>query len=349
VSTSAADTGVNLADVGGSFTVTGGTIVAGTTSVGISVVNSAAGSFDFGNTSVSATGGTGVGLSSNVATVRFGDLDIAPNTGERALLANGNTGTITTTSGTIVTAGHVAVQVTGPTELNMVLTSVSTSGGAAPGIDLSNTSGVFRIVGSGTAGSGGTIANTTASASIALSNVANVSLARMVVRDNAGSGINGTNVAGFALDQSTLQNNGDDASETNIRLIGLSGTASITSSTIGNASGDNVLVQNTGGALTFSLSGSTLSSDATEPDALNGLSINAGGSSVINASIGNNNFRPPTCPSQHERHELGGDARLRRRKHPECANAIATACNASFTSGSNAPFLTPSRATSSPD
>ena len=73
----------------------------------------------------------------------------------------------------------------------------------------------------------------------------------MTIRDNAGSGISGTNVVGFALSQSTLQNNGDDASEANLRMIGLTGTAGISSSTISNASGDNVLVQNSAGTLTF--------------------------------------------------------------------------------------------------
>ena len=217
-------------------------------------------------------------------------------------------------------------------------TLVSTSG-ADVGISLANVGGSFVVTGSAAVGSGGLIANTTGSAAVVLSNVANVSLSRIVVRDNAGDGINGTNVAGFTLDESTVQNNGDDASEANIRLTGLSGTAGITSSTIGNASGDNVLVHNTAGTLTLSVSNSTLSSDATEPDALNGLSITAGGSSVINASIQNNNFQGHRLAHLSISSTGSGEMLTSVVGNTlECATAIATACNASFTSGSNASF-----------
>ena len=339
VSTAAADTGVGLADVSGSLTVTGGTTVAGSGMAGISVVNSTAGAFDFGNTSVSATGGTGVSLSSNVATVRFGDLDIAPNAGQRALVATGNSGKVTVTSGTIVTTGNGAVQVTGPTELSMVLTSVSANGGAAPGVNLSSTTGSFSIVGTGSAASGGTIANTTGAAAIALANVASVSLSRMVVQNNAGTGIHGTSVAGFAINNSALQNNGDDVTEQNLHMSELTGTASITSSTISNASVNNVLVENTAGSLTFSLSGSTLSGDATKPNARHGLSITAGGSAVVSASIGNNEFHGhklahfsvrSTTSAAVVASVIGNTL--------SCNSAAATACNAELISNSNGTF-----------
>ena len=339
VSTAAADTGVGLADVSGSLTVTGGTTVAGSAMAGISVVNSTAGAFDFGNTSVSATGGTGVSLSSNVATVRFGDLDIAPNAGQRALVANGNSGKITVTSGTLVTTGSGAVQVTGPTELSMVLTSVSTNGGAAPGVNLSSTSGSFSIVGTGSAGSGGTIANTTGAAAVALSNVANVSLSRMVVQNNAGTGIHGANVAGFAISNSALQNNGDDVTEQNLHMSELTGSASITSSTISNASVNNVLVENTSGSLTLSLSGSTLSGDATKPNARHGLSITAGGSAVVSASIGNNEFQGHKLAHFSVRSTASAAVVVSVIGNTlSCNSAAATACNAELISNSNGTF-----------
>jgi len=216
-------------------------------------------------------------------------------------------------------------------------TSVSSSG-AVVGISLADVGGTFVVTGSGSAGTGGTIANTTGSAAILLSN-ASMSVSYMVVSNNAGYGINGTNVAGFGLNQSTLQNNGDAATEANLHLSGLTGTASITSSTISNASGSNVLVENTAGTLTFSLSNSTLSNDATETVASNGLAVIGSGTAVTNASISNSNFQGHRLA--HLRVSSSGSAQMVVSvvgNTMECANAIATACNATFISNSSESF-----------
>lgn len=217
--------------------------------------------------------------------------------------------------------------------------NIFSTSGADVGISLVNVAGSFAVTGSGTPGSGGTISNTTGSSAILLSNVPNVSLSHMVVRDNAGSGINATSLGGFALSQSTLQNNGDDASEDNVRLVEVSGTASIGSSTIGNASGNNVVVQNSAGALSFSLANSTLSSDATEPNASNGLAVIAGGTSVMNASITRNIFEGHRLA--HLRVSSSGAGQMNVsvvENRLTCANELATACTASFISRSNASF-----------
>lgn len=210
--------------------------------------------------------------------------------------------------------------------------SVFSTSGAGVGISLVDVVGSVVI-------SGGTISNTTGSAAIELSNVGGVTLSGLTIRDNAGSGINGTNVVGFALSQSTLQNNGDDVSEANIRMVGLTGTANISSSTISNASGDNVLVQNSAGALTFSLSGSTLSNDASEPDASSGLVISAGGTSVINASVGTNTFQGHRLAHLRVASSNSGEMVVSIVGNTlSCGNALATACNATFISGSDGPF-----------
>ena len=210
-------------------------------------------------------------------------------------------------------------------------TIVSTSGGAV-GVSLVDVTGSFVV-------SGGTISNTSGNAAVELSNVAGVTLSNMTVRDNAGTGISGANVVGFTLSQSTLQNNGDDASEANLSINGLTGTGNISASTISNASGDNVVVQNNAGALTLSVSGSTLSNDASEPDAASGLVISAGGTSVINASVGNNTFQGHRLA--HLRMSSSGAGEMVASvvgNTMACGNALATACTASFISGSNAPF-----------
>ena len=217
--------------------------------------------------------------------------------------------------------------------------TIASTSGADIGVSLANVAGSFIVTGSGTPGSGGTIANSTGSAAIVLSNVTAVSLSHMVVRDNAGSGISGSDLAGFALLQSTVQNNGDDAAEANVRLIGLTGTGSIASSTISNASGDNVQVQNTAGTLSFSLSNSTLSNDATEPNASNGLALIGGGTSVINGSISSTNFQGHRLA--HLRVSSSSSAQMVVTvvgNTMACANALATACTATFISNSTESF-----------
>jgi hypothetical protein len=217
--------------------------------------------------------------------------------------------------------------------------NVFSTSGADVGISLVNVTGSFAVTGSGAPGSGGTISNTTGSAAIVLSNVPNVSLSYIIVRDNAGTGVSAASLGGFALLHSTVQNNGDDASEDNVRLVGLTGTANIASSNISNASGSNVVVNNTAGALSFSLSSSTLSSDATEPDASNGVALIAGGTSVVSGSITNSTFQGHRLA--HLRVTSSGSAQMTVSvvgNTLECANALATACTASFISGSTASF-----------
>lgn len=129
-------------------------------------VNNTTGSIVFGNAPITGSDNTGVLLSSNASTLTFGDLDITPDANQRALQATNNTGTLTTTSGTINNSGNVAVEITtasGTTPLNVQLTSVSANGGTN-GIILTNTSssgspGGFHVLGAGSPGTGGTISS----------------------------------------------------------------------------------------------------------------------------------------------------------------------------------------------
>jgi hypothetical protein len=217
-------------------------------------------------------------------------------------------------------------------------TLVSTSG-AAVGVSLENVGGSFVVTGGGSPGTGGTISNASGSAGILLSNVGNVSLSHVIVRDNAGDGISGVNVNGFTLSGSTLQNNGDAATESNVHMTELTGTAGITSSMISNGSSNNVLIENTAGALAFSLSGNTLSSDATKPNARHGLSIVAGGSSVVNASVANNEFQGHRLAHWSVRSSVSAQVQVSVVGNTlTCGNATATACNAELISNSNGTF-----------
>ena len=183
--------GVNLAGVGGSFT-SGTTTVTNPAGVGIDVQTSVAGgTISLGPTSATASGGTGVNLASNAGNVTFGALTVTPDANQRGLLATENAGTLTVPSGTVTTTGATAVEITrsaGTTPLSVSLTTVNANGGSN-GIYLRRTSGSFAVVGTGTAGSGGTIRNMTgadgavAGSGIYLDNATNVSLSRMQLND----------------------------------------------------------------------------------------------------------------------------------------------------------------------
>lgn len=169
VSSDSGATGITLTGMGGSLE-SPTTNIQNSVGIGISVSNSVAGgTFNFGATTSNSSAGTGVSLTGTANSIIFADLDITPDSGQRGFYATNNTGTITTTSGTINTTNQPAVEIVGTsaanrTPINITFDSVS-SNGAANGILVQNTSNGgtgFRIIGNGsTDGSGGTISNIT--------------------------------------------------------------------------------------------------------------------------------------------------------------------------------------------
>ncbi|MEJ7861051.1 MAG: carboxypeptidase regulatory-like domain-containing protein [Pyrinomonadaceae bacterium] len=243
-SASSAAAGITLTGLGGNLT-SATTSITSPTTVGINLTSSVSGgTFNFGNTTVSSSAGTGIVLggasAGNANNITFGSLNITPAANQWALLAQNNTGTITTASGTITATGATAVEITqssGTTPLNVQLTSVSANGGAN-GIILTNTSssgspGGFRILGN--AGNctladqtctGGTIQNTTGDG-ISLSNTANVSLTGTRILNAGRQGIFGRIVNGFTLKNSLNIGAGDGDEESAILFENDATTASV--------------------------------------------------------------------------------------------------------------------------
>ncbi len=163
-STNSGSTGISLASVAGSL-VSGPTDVNNSAGAGISVASSSA-DINFGATSSIGSGGTGVSLQATSGDITFSSLNIAPDAGQQGLFSNlHNTGTITATSGAVNTSNAIAIQIAGTspalrTDLNLTLTSVTASN-SSHGIVVGNTSGSFAVIGTGGAGSGGTISNMT--------------------------------------------------------------------------------------------------------------------------------------------------------------------------------------------
>jgi uncharacterized repeat protein (TIGR01451 family) len=148
-STNSATVGINMNSVTGGF-ASSGVNISNPTGVGIQVASGAGGGYSFGNTSVTGSGGTGVSLTSNAVVIAFSDLDINPDSGQRAFHATNNTGTLSSTSGDITATSNVTLEITGAsaaarTPLGMTLTNVDSTNSATLGVNLNFVSGNLTV------------------------------------------------------------------------------------------------------------------------------------------------------------------------------------------------------------
>ncbi|HKP74093.1 MAG TPA: Ig-like domain-containing protein [Longimicrobiaceae bacterium] len=294
---------------GGAVTLSGNVTDAGG---GILVQSNLAGSISFnGASKVITTGASNaVTLSSNGgATINFGG-------GGLALTTAGGTGFSATGGGTVnVTGANNVINVVGGTGLSVVSTTIGASGlsfrsisasNDANGIVLASTGAVngLQVTGNGSAGSGGTLRDMTGSG-VLLSGATNVFLTSMEIRNTGASGVKGTGVVNFAFTDGLVDNSGtaggtnDSNLAFNTAALGtennVSGTLSITGSTLTNARYHGVDVVNYSGTLSsVSISGNTVTSSTSAAASLgSGIRLLALGSAgtvanVSAASITNN-------------------------------------------------------------
>ncbi|HEY5720982.1 MAG TPA: Ig-like domain-containing protein [Allosphingosinicella sp.] len=288
---------IDLNAVGGSFTVTGATTIAGATGGGVDVTSGTNLAVDFqGGLTVSSGSTTAVNFSGNMgsSTLDIAGLSLTTTTGTALNVSSGGTVEVTGTGNTIATTGGTAVNISFATigASGVTLESVSSIGGSATGIILNTAgSGGFEVTGSGSiAGSGGTIANKTGADGVApgqgvgvyINATSNVSLANMAITGNSNGGVVGTNVTDFTLTDSTLTNNGSGASEGAVVITGLTGTSALLGNVIGGSSGDNVHIAQTGGSLNLTIA------DSADDQAIMGTVNNAtGNDSVFVGTTGN--------------------------------------------------------------
>nr|MBP6822261.1 cadherin-like domain-containing protein [Acidobacteriota bacterium] len=127
-------------------------------------------------------------------------------------------------------------------------------------LDTLNAAGSFTITGTGTAGSGGTIQNTTGgdsltgAAGIRMNSVSNVSFNRMQINDHSNYGIRGNSVTNMTLADSVLNgNNGTSTSsafrEGALSIVNLLGSCSFTNTNFSGGSMHTMYIENTGGTL----------------------------------------------------------------------------------------------------
>ncbi|MFL6227322.1 MAG: beta strand repeat-containing protein, partial [Pyrinomonadaceae bacterium] len=241
---------------GGSGTFTSGTTnLQNNAGIGLSMSSTAVAA-NFGNTTVNSSAGDAVDLSSNTANITFALLDLSPDSGLRGLDATSNTGTITSTSGTISTTNAAAVNVSGVSAaslspLSLVLTSVSATVAAATvasGVSLTNTGGTVTM-------NGGAITGGNAAAFNVFGGNANITYKGNVSQANAQRVVNVDSTTGgtVAFNTGTVTSTG---SSTGININAANGNVSFTGYTHGTGVAARLATQAvtiTGGTGTYSL------------------------------------------------------------------------------------------------
>ena len=302
-STNSAGLGILLDQVGGSL-VSGSTTVTNPTGIGINVTDTGAGTssvnIDFANTNVSSSGGIGVSLTNSTGSLTFADLDIAPDSTQRAFVATNNTGTLTATTGDITTtgAGNRAVEIDGPvgrTPINLTFTSVTTSG-ASNSVWLIDTSGTkFQVTGTTQvntrAGTGIFVDNaTTTNIQFGTTNIPNPSAAGGYgIRVEDSSSV--VTVASATISDAniiTAQNdsNSDGIPDTDgdgdaIFLTNNTGSFTLSGGTLSNCGNDCIDLRNSS-ALTLALSAASISAPGQDVTGATGAGFGGHGISAIN-------------------------------------------------------------------
>jgi hypothetical protein len=241
---------------------------------------------------------TGIDLASNTgATIDLtGKLSLETTThgafsatgGGTVAASNGENTAITTTG----TAVHVQNTTIGAGNLDFQKVSAS---GAPTGIALENTgsSGKLNVTGTGTPGSGGEIANPT-NAGVLLNGTSAPSLSYMHIHEAANFGVSGETVSGLTLEHDTIDGtNGASSSTTgaSLAMTQLTGTATISNSTITGGYHDDARISDSSGALSsLTLEGDTFAETNANTSANDDLLMIANGTATINPTIVHTSF-----------------------------------------------------------
>ncbi len=153
---------------------------------------------------------------------------------------------------------------------------------------LNNTgvTGGLTVAGTGTAGTGGTIQNSTGHG-VALTSTANVNLSFMNVRNSADDGINGAAVNRITLNGLSVTDNGNSTVDEGIELTNPSGAMTFTNVTATGNAHNNVFIDanNTGGASSLAVTGGTYGNHVVaNPNANHGMLIQIRATAVLGSS-----------------------------------------------------------------
>ncbi|TPJ79051.1 right-handed parallel beta-helix repeat-containing protein [Mesorhizobium sp. B2-6-2] len=292
---------------GGSNTISySGTIAKTSAGNVVSVSSHTGGTATFGGTISATVSSGGIALSSNTgATINFTNtLTINTSSSNATGFTATGGGTISATGlGSTINSGQATALNVANTTIgsgNLIFQSISSNGGSANGIilDTTGSSGGLHVTGTGSAGSGGTIQNTTGDA-ISLTNTSNVSFDRMNLQSTGGSGINGTQVVNFSFTNGTIANAGNAGFESAIAFNGsgsglgnnIAGTLTVTGNTFTNAFYSGLDVQSDNGTVT----NANISNNTITNPGFSGVNlVGTGNASTVfnlnNATIANNNI-----------------------------------------------------------
>ena len=116
----------------------------------------------------------------------------------------------------------------------------------------------------------------------------------MKIRNSLGNGVRGSSVTNFALRDSVVDNNGDDAAtdEAGLHFTNLAGTSEFTRTLVANSPEDNARVVNCSGTLSqLNVTDSTFRDTDTVSPGNNGLLLQADGGSITADVLGNTFLR----------------------------------------------------------
>ncbi|SFN50622.1 Ig-like domain-containing protein [Dokdonella immobilis] len=302
-------TGGAITDPGGAsgsaFVVSGGNGLVGYPGTIISLSGNAVVTTNRNSDSVTLSGaitdtGAGISLTNNTGSLVLLSGNFSLTTGANpAFTATGGgtveaiaaANTITTTTATAINVANTTI---GPGNLNFRSVSAGTGGpSAGSGIVLNSTGAVGRLVvaGTGSAASGGTIRNK--DIGISLTSTTNPSFAWMQLNDFTDYAIRGQSVAGFSLANSVINGaNGNNAAadEGSVRFDQLTGAASITNVGISGGFEDNFKLVNSSGSLNrLTFDNATIGTNSLT-DGNDGVTLEAGGTAVINVTVQNSSF-----------------------------------------------------------
>jgi hypothetical protein len=319
-------TGTDFIIDGGNATVTYAGTISDTSGQAVSIINTNGDTKTFSG-AISHSGGAGIGMSSNTgSTMNFsGGLTISSGTNAAFSATGGGTvnvsgtNTLTSTTGTALNIANTTIGASGLTFRSIA------SNGAVNGIVLNNTgtSGGLTVTGNSSGQCGGQVSagppaaagTVTAPATadctggtiqassgpgIVLTDTSNVSLTRMRVINGGNDGVQATNVTGFSLISSLVDNNGNALNENGIDFgdsssgtpNGLHGTGVITNSAILNSYHRGVSIRNSGGAAltSFNVTGSQFRANAANGDADDNFLFEAMGTASLATSVTGSHF-----------------------------------------------------------
>lgn len=249
---------------GGSAAVTYSGTISNATALTVYISAKTSGTVTFSN----VISGRGISLINNAGAI------ISFTSGSMNLITGTNDAFTATGGGTVTVIGtNNSISTTTGTALNIVNTTIGAAGlnfqsiavnGAATGIILNNTgtTGIFTVTGTGTtAGSGGTLQNTT-QAGARITGPAQVILNNMNINSSVDKGLSVSGATQVTLTNTAFSQNTNAA----LYMSNTSGTLTVTGSSFTNTVNDAVVIDNTSSglaALIVSLTGCSINGTTT--------------------------------------------------------------------------------------